>query len=265
MYDNINEKNMILDDIFKKKYIMYKKKYLNLKNMYGGNPSIETFNTVVDYCIDIFRKKYTTFNSGVPSINFCEYTGMLKPQAEAHTPLPPDWKEHCEEYSDIKNKAGEIIGKLWISSKPNPISAESIMIDDDFICRLRSHEITVEFNYSENAKIIFINFFKSVTQDKLPQTNYIYEPKGKPAYAYSSSTSTSSSYTIDDSKSKEEYAHNIFKEPSADSPYRIISRIFTTKLVDGWIGYGTQDKFNLTLRDYDFSRKVPLRIIIVPV
>jgi len=246
--------NSIKNDIFKEKYLIYKKKYLSLsKNMIGGE-SKELWLEVIDICkmkfMEIFKSKidsiadFSSKSNSEHKFNlFIQDNEYITPQINSHTPLNKNWQLNVTNFTLHTNQKGDFLGRLWEVKTPVPISVKYIIINRKFIDDLHSGKIDIKFNYSKDFKLIFINFFISIPLISAQTTCQIYEPLCDgmtPSYAYA--------FTPNDD------------DASHDAPYRMISRMFTNDIF-GWLGLGTESNFTKNLGKYSkFNKNIPLRI-----
>ena len=205
------------------KYIKYKNKYISLKNLIGGT-SKELFDSLIDLLVECYKEQ------GLDPLN-------LPPQTDAHTEITDTWEQVGDPVEVLDGKSN-IKGYILKVKEPIKISSYHLDFNEDLIKQIKNKEIIVKFNFSVNYQSIFPNFWKVHTKDETLNTNYIYKPVGGTPYAYHSDT---------------------YKEPG--DFYRIIARVFTTKVSDLRSPHMSIETFNKKVATYDFTKtSIPIRI-----
>jgi hypothetical protein len=217
-----------------------------------GGESKELWIEVIEFCKRKFMEKFEEKISSIPELSlkkssdkfelFIDQNELISSQINAHTQLDKNWQLNATHFTLNTNQKGDFIGRLWDLKVPIPISVEYIVINRKFIDDLHQDKINVQFNYSKEFKLIFLNFFMSIPLDLAQTTCQIYEP------------------LCDGMTPSNSYAFTPNDETSIDAPYRMISRMFTNEIF-GWLGSGTESNFIKNLGKYTkFNKNIPLRI-----
>jgi hypothetical protein len=229
------------------KYLKYKKKYFNLKSQekqYGGESKI--LQNILAIAKKQFYEEYCIEDEFNKSEIFKKITSLSEHKTVSHTPIEANWKEGVVSTERVIVNE-KLIAHIYGTNKKLKKSAINKNLNE-ILHGLEENTIQIKFTWSSEFRLVFVNFFTTIIDEKLIEyVNYVYEPcspEGNlipeaPAYSYNNST---------------------YIKPLTISPYQILSREFTNQIYE-WIGRGTYENFICVLDTLNDNSELPLRFI----